>query len=380
MKNGFQKLFVNQEMMLERPFDAFRQLLNAAIMTVVLISLSIFVLFHVFVTGLHYTAILNFIAVFIIASLLFGLYQTKEMGRKGHIMAFMVMVYFILFTYLNQAAEYGLIWGLFVPFVIITLTGLKAGLRYLLLFYVVIFSMAIWGLDAWDDKYWTQTSLVRFILASVISLLLTVVMDIANTGLNHQINKQRKKEKRYADELRRLSTVDALTELYNRHYFKEVLEKKLKELKGSDLYLTFFILDIDHFKLYNDEYGHYQGDDVLKQVATAVHNYIKRQDDLVFRLGGEEFGGLLVTNNPAETSEWISKLKDEVEALQILHSTKAPEKYVTISIGIFSAKVESLDTLNCIYRIADDALYQAKEQGRNQAQIILPLDEEGSCA
>ena len=81
-----------------------------------------------------------------------------------------------------------------------------------------------------------------------------------------------------------------------------MLEKKLKELKGSDLYLTFFILDIDHFKLYNDEYGHYQGDDVLKQVATAVHNYIKHQDDLVFRLGGEEFGGLLVTNDPAETS------------------------------------------------------------------------------
>ncbi|GAB6069301.1 hypothetical protein JCM30760_03980 [Thiomicrorhabdus hydrogeniphila] len=145
------------------------------------------------------------------------------------------------------------------------------------------------------------------------------------------------------------------------------------------MYLTFFISDIDYFKLYNDEYGHQQGDEVLKEVAATVHNYIKRKDDLVFRLGGEEFGGLLVTESPQETSEWISKLKEEVEGLKIVHSTKAPEKYITISIGIFSAKIENFDSLACIYRVADSALYEAKNNGRNQAHIILPQNKEGLC-
>lgn len=380
VKNYLQELFISQEMLVNRPYDAFRQLLSAGIMVVVVIALYAFLLLHIFVTGLYQLAMLNFVVAFIGIVLLYRLYKTKKMGSQGHIMTVLIIGYFLVFTYVNKGAEYSLIFGLFVPFMAIAMVGLRNGLRYLLFYYVMMFSMVIWGLNHWNPFYWTEASLFRFILASLTSLVLAVLMEVSNSGLNRKIIKQRESEKLYVEKLRRLSMIDALTELYNRHYFQEVLEKKFKELKNTDLYLTFFILDIDYFKLYNDEFGHQQGDEVLKKVATTVHSYIKRKDDLVFRLGGEEFGGLLVTESPQETSEWISKLKEEVEGLKIVHSTKAPEKYITISIGIFSAKIDSLDSLTCIYRVADKALYQAKNKGRNQAHIILPTNKEGLCA
>ena len=79
--------------------------------------------------------------------------------------------------------------------------------------------------------------------------------------------------------------------------------------------------------------------------------------NLVFRLDGKKFGGLLITNDPQETSAWVSELKNKIESLKIIHAASAPEKYLTISIGGFSAKVKNLDTMSSLYRIADKALY-----------------------
>ena len=380
LKNQLQLLFVDQELLEDFPYDAFRQLLSAALMVMMAGTLLGFVVLHASVTGVYFNVIVNGIGLILILALLYRLHQTKQMGLIGHGMAIVIICFFPVFTYLNQAQAYSLVWIFFVPFVIMALVGRKSALVYLTFLFAILFSMTYLGIDHWDNKEWDQFSYLRFVVASLLGVLLALVMDVANTDLNKRIHLQRLKERRYNKELRRLSTIDALTQVYNRHYFKEVFEQKVSKFKDTELYLTFFILDIDHFKLYNDEFGHQQGDEALQKVAKAIHNYIKRQDDSVFRLGGEEFGGLLVTSDPKETSSWVAQLKNEIEALNITHAADAPEKYLTISLGVFSAKVKSLETITCLYRIADKALYKAKHQGRNQAVIVDAEEYPQGCA
>ncbi|GAB6069300.1 hypothetical protein JCM30760_03970 [Thiomicrorhabdus hydrogeniphila] len=228
VKSYLQGLFVSPDMLVNSPYEAFRQLLSAGIMVMIVIALYAFLLLHIFVTGLYQLAILNFVVGFIGIVLLFSLYKTKKMGSQGHIMTVLIISYFLVFTYVNKGAQYSLIFGLFVPFMTIAMVGLKTGLRYLLVFYVIMFSMVTWGLSHWNDLYWTETSLFRFILASLTSVVLAVLIEVNNTGLNRKISKQRETEKVYVKKLKRLSTIDALTELYNRHYLQEVLEKNYK--------------------------------------------------------------------------------------------------------------------------------------------------------
>ena len=148
----------------------------------------------------------------------------------------------------------------------------------------------------------------------------------------------------------------------------------MDELKDSGRYLAFFMLDIDYFKFYNDHFGHQKGDEALKRVAIAVNEFMQRQHGLVFRMGGEEFAGILVTNTPYETSEWLAKMVAEVEALKIVHAPESGQSSLTISMGIYPSKVNDLNSLDAIYKTADLALYQAKNKGRNQA-VIIPTNE-----
>lgn len=378
-KADLQSLFINLEDLTANPYDAFRVLLLAAILVVITLIVVGFAVFHLFITEQLQIAILNLIGVMVLLGLLYRLNQTKRAGLVGHIATSVILIFLPIFAAFNQNQEFGLVWLFFAPFVFVAFVGWRDALAYLTLFYFVLLSMAYNGIGQWDGGDWSELSFARLTVALLLGTALAVIADVANRDMNRQIGLQRAKELNYTQELRRLSTTDSLTEVYNRHYFQEVLDSRVKELEGTDLYLTFFILDIDHFKLYNDQFGHQEGDKVLYQVAQAVHSYIKRQDDLVFRLGGEEFGGLLVSERPKETSEWVAQLKNEIEALQIVHATEAPEKYITISIGVFSAKVKDVDTITCLYRIADKALYEAKQNGRNQAVIISPEQYPRGC-
>lgn len=375
IKNKLQDLFVSHSMIQEQPYEAFRLLLIAAIMSVLASVILGFVVFHVLITGSHLTATLNLLGLIAIVILLWRLHKTKEVGRIGHAMSMIMLCFFPAFNLINQGGDYSLIWTILAPFVFVALVGVKFGLRYLAIFYLILFSMAFMQIGVWDNGNWSLMGFLRLVIASFAGVALAVVMESANQGMNDKIREQRLKEFSYAQKLRRLSTVDALTELYNRHYMEEALQAKLQEFKSTELFLTFFILDIDHFKLYNDQYGHFSGDLALKNIAQIVHNYIKRKDDLVFRLGGEEFGGILVSDDPIETSHWIAELKNEVIKAKILHAEEAPEKYLTISIGIYSEKIKEIASIEHVYRVADKALYESKHQGRNTVSIIYPKND-----
>ncbi|HBT18606.1 MAG TPA: hypothetical protein DEA52_00965, partial [Clostridiaceae bacterium] len=155
--------------------------------------------------------------------------------------------------------------------------------------------------------------------------------------------------------------VDHLTGLKNRYYLDHFVKKKLDALDTEGKTASMIILDIDHFKKVNDEYGHDVGDRVLATVSTILSGAF-RKSDVVARLGGEEFIVLLY-DTPLDTA----KILAERARYLIAKEQFDIEVPVTISLGV--AEKESTESFNDLYKRADDALYQAKSLGRNQVRL-----------
>jgi len=164
-----------------------------------------------------------------------------------------------------------------------------------------------------------------------------------------------------------ISITDALTNLYNRRYFEHILSKELSRGCRENKSLTFSILDVDYFKQYNDTYGHKAGDDVLIAIGKVLKKTMGRASDYVFRLGGEEFGIIFSDMNEEESYKIVDKVRQAIESLRIPHKENSVSPWVTISAGfvVKKAKDDAVDKEE-IYKIADQALYKAKEKGRNR--------------
>jgi diguanylate cyclase (GGDEF)-like protein len=176
--------------------------------------------------------------------------------------------------------------------------------------------------------------------------------------------------KHMADTLRRSAATDGLTGVANRRHFDESLAKEWLrgQVRGDPLALL--IIDIDHFKLYNDCYGHPQGDACLKQVVRAVQGSVRRAGDLVARCGGEEFAVLLPETSRAGGEFVAQRILDAVAALEIRHEGSPTARHVTVSIGIGCCDGASAASSNELILAADRALYCAKRSGRAQAQLL----------
>ncbi|WP_019507180.1 diguanylate cyclase [Pleurocapsa sp. PCC 7319] len=166
-------------------------------------------------------------------------------------------------------------------------------------------------------------------------------------------------------ELSRLANVDSLTQIYNRYYFDLTLQKLWRESIRERTQIALILCDVDNFKLYNDTYGHPMGDQCLKKVAKALNESINRDQDVTARYGGEEFAIILPRTSSEGAVQVATRMMNAVSNLNIFHGTSNVENYVTISCGIacFSPS-PGLSSINLI-ESADNALYQAKQQGKN---------------
>jgi diguanylate cyclase (GGDEF)-like protein/PAS domain S-box-containing protein len=163
--------------------------------------------------------------------------------------------------------------------------------------------------------------------------------------------------------LEQLATRDSLTGLANRRCFDETLAAEWQRALRQQLPLSLLMVDIDHFKRYNDAHGHLGGDDCLRRVATAVASEM-RANDLVARYGGEEFGVILPNQDLKGAASVAERIRKRVERL---HTG------ITVSIGAASVIAEASGCPSALLAIADAALYKAKRQGRNR--IATPLAE-----
>ncbi|MDR2688719.1 MAG: diguanylate cyclase [Azoarcus sp.] len=171
-------------------------------------------------------------------------------------------------------------------------------------------------------------------------------------------------------ELQRLSAVDGLTGIANRRCFDETLLREWRRCSRAALPLSLLILDVDSFKAFNDHYGHQMGDECLKAVARVLKNDSRRPDDLVARYGGEEFAAILSDTMLDGALMVAETMRAEVQALGISHSWSVAATVVTISVGVASIIPPrgSEGGISALIKAADDALYCAKESGRNQVQ------------
>jgi|GEM_PF-1949041 len=173
--------------------------------------------------------------------------------------------------------------------------------------------------------------------------------------------------KKQRDLLARLSTIDGLTQIPNRRRFDDILLRDWNRCTRNNAYLSLILMDIDHFKQYNDHYGHQTGDDCLKQVAAALLKGCMRETDLVARYGGEEFVAVLPDTDHDGAMVVAGRMRNLIAFLDIPHANSSAAGYVTVSQGVVTTIPRQSMTVQQFIESADECLYEAKRTGRNRA-------------
>ncbi|MGD1918006.1 MAG: EAL domain-containing protein [Pleurocapsa sp.] len=162
-----------------------------------------------------------------------------------------------------------------------------------------------------------------------------------------------------------LAVVDSLTKVYNRRYFDQQLNLEWRRLKRISAPLSLIMCDVDYFKIYNDTYGHQQGDRCLQLIAKAISKVLKRSGDVLSRYGGEEFVVILPHTHLAGATQVAEAIKETVKELKLPHVNSLADSVVTVSMGVASTVPSSEDSPHLLIEASDLALYQAKERGRD---------------
>lgn len=311
-----------------------------------------FTLFNLFVVNLYRNAIADIVGLlFVIAT--FAYYRRS--GRVDITSRLVVLnLYLISMAVIIVAPkEYGILfWSIFAPIFSLFLLGRRKGLLHTGLYYAVLVGYLLTQLGTSVSAH----LFVEFIMASLI--LVAVIY-------YYELNRS----EAYAL-IQRASIEDPLTGVYNRRQFNRLYEEEFRRAERNHTPFIFFIMDIDHFKRYNDNYGHHEGDNALRQLSSLLKHHFRRSGDAVFRLGGEEFGGII---NPSEHDNYLGyleQLRRDIEALAIRHESESAG-VVTASFGLsISSELDTLTPM-AIYQKTDKALYQAKQKGRNRIEMVI---------
>jgi diguanylate cyclase (GGDEF)-like protein len=164
--------------------------------------------------------------------------------------------------------------------------------------------------------------------------------------------------------LEKLASIDGLSGLANRRSFDARLDAEWQRARSYGLTIGLMMIDVDHFKLYNDHYGHLEGDNCLKQIGSILTSGIRGDKDFIARYGGEEFVVLLPEASSDRVFDVAERLRATVAAQRIAHQ-QAPSGYITISIGVVSFPPAEGQSAKSLIESADEALYEAKRSGRN---------------
>jgi diguanylate cyclase (GGDEF)-like protein len=204
----------------------------------------------------------------------------------------------------------------------------------------------------WRHRAWIIGSLIAAVDVTIIALAVL---------FSHQLRHRRAAE----EELRVLARTDGLTGLNNRRTFEEHAEDEWRRAQRNAWPLSMLLIDVDSFKGFNDLYGHSAGDDALTAVARCIAQSVRRPGDTAARYGGEEFAVLLPDTDETGASFIAEKIRAAVQALQLRHVASS-HHVLTVSIGIATTRKQTFATSRALLNAADDALYEAKDAGRNR--------------
>ena len=342
------------------------------LITMLIVSVFIFLLFtliSIYISHNHKIAILDFSIALISTYILYHLYKYKNVPLAIKFSTLNLLLFFIAFIFINGSSHFSLIWTIFFPIFATLANGKKVGLEYSLLFYAFLYPVAYSAIGVWDNGNWLLVDWLRLVTSSLVLIAIMYFNEMAFEESSKKLEETMRKKAHYLEELKKISLTDDLTGLYNRRYFKERAQKFLESVQKEQKCFTFFIADIDYFKNYNDFYGHYLGDEALINIAQAIKSSIQDKENFVFRLGGEEFGGVLLSTTFETSEEKIKTMRKSIQNLQLEHKKSKVSKYLSVSIGVYTLSYQHAYEINDLYKYADAALYKAKEKGRNRIEF-----------
>lgn len=224
-----------------------------------------------------------------------------------------------------------------------------------------------------------DTEQIEFLAELMPYLTIALNNAIKSQALEEEIYKHKKtqNELRMANSrLEQLSFLDGLTQISNRRDFENRVLGFLERSKETAQPISIYMFDIDHFKFFNDTYGHLEGDEALKAVARIVRKHLEKVDGLSARFGGEEFIAASIGLNEEESIALGNEIREEVFSLGILNE-KAPLGQLTISIGVAHSNGVDISKKSALMRWADISLYNAKNSGKNKVLLkVVTPDEE----
>jgi diguanylate cyclase (GGDEF)-like protein len=347
----------------------YRRLLIMHVFTLMFsVILFLLTLYH-FTTGNHYLAgmVAFFTGVAVFSLLHYRFY--RDFDQSSTLTAYALFGCLVLYVFINENRDYGLIWTIFFPLYVFFVKGRRIGLYYTLVYYLALFSIAYQGIGIWDGGSWSQTGFVRFVFTSVILTGVLYTFERSSDEAHEMIEALRKRECEQMNRLERLSITDPLTRLYNRRFLDENFMRLFNSAKRHGFIFAMFVIDLDYFKEYNDRYGHQMGDEALQAIADVLMQTLRRSDEYAYRLGGEKFCCLVMADDEKNIIDIANRICDAVTALKIPHEGSSISDVLSTSIGVCLIDQVDHETFDTMYKVADTALYKAKEEGRNRVVV-----------
>ncbi len=218
------------------------------------------------------------------------------------------------------------------------------------------------------ETIWFQTAGV--VAAGAVALLLHRAriyrIEQRRVELEHLVTERTEQLRAANERLEELTVTDALTGIANRRRFKDMVDLEWRRSARSGTHMALVMMDIDWFKLYNDTYGHWAGDQCLRNVARTFDELVQRPGDLVARYGGEEFVAILAATDRDRAKMMAEQMRLAIEALQIPHATSPTGQHLTVSFGVAATIPKLGEKWEGLLTMSDQALYKAKQSGRNR--------------
>jgi diguanylate cyclase (GGDEF)-like protein len=297
----------------------------------------------------------------VLTTMVMSHYQIK-VRATGHLLLFVFTVVILFRSYVAGGTDSPvLIIAILVPVVAIFLLGRMAGMLYASILTVAMVVFIVLRLSGHE---FPDTQIHGKILGAMQSVVVIFVLS-ACTGVAWLYARHNETlAKTLLDQTRR----DHLTGVPNRRAFDYALKNEIKRAKRQQHSLTLFMVDLDHFKSFNDLYGHHEGDECLIQVATIIQSCLRRSGDMVARYGGEEFAVILPDTSMLQAKQLAETMRHAVMGLNIEHQD-SPQKAVTITLGISDLDIDKEVQPEELIKQADEALYAGKEAGRNRVCV-----------
>lgn len=360
----------NQLLCSKMNFDEYNSEVRKVVLINILLIISgtillAFALFNFFIDREIVLCLIDFTAFLTTIFIFFDLRKTHNVKRASLFTTSSIFLMMLAIVYFGKGQDFTLVWTVFFPIFCIFINGSKKGILITALFYALVFYLAYQGIGLWEDGRWSAGSYVRLVIASIGISIIIYFFEVSFEKAYETLVEIREKEKQYIETLEICSIVDPLTKVYNRRHLTAQFDKLFDKAKKHNSFFAFYIFDLDYFKQYNDIFGHIAGDTALQKIAQHLTQKVfKRDVDSLFRLGGEEFCGIMLADDIQKIQQSLENAREAIEELQIEHP-KNPYKVLTASFGVCIINNFEVKDFDKMYKVADETLYKAKENGRN---------------